>query len=46
MLVDIVPVSSDQPVGVDQEQLFEEEEQQPLSKEGKWLLPMHIFCPI
>jgi hypothetical protein len=26
VLVDIVPVSSEQPVGVDQEQIFEEEE--------------------
>ena len=42
MLIDVVPVSSEQPVEVDQEQLFEEEEQQPLSKEGKWLLPLHI----
>jgi hypothetical protein len=36
VLVDIVPVSSEQPVGVDQEQVFEEEEPQCLSKEGKW----------
>jgi hypothetical protein len=33
VLVDIVPVSSEQPVGVDQEQVFEEEEPQCLSKE-------------
>jgi hypothetical protein len=47
MLVDIVPVSSEQPVGVDQEQVFEEEEPQCLSKEGKWTLPLHILlCPI
>jgi hypothetical protein len=34
-----VPVSSEQPVGVDQEQVFEEEEPQCLSKEGKWPSP-------
>jgi hypothetical protein len=39
MLVDIVPVSSKQPVEVDQEQVFEEEEPQCLSKEGKWSSP-------
>jgi hypothetical protein len=39
VLVDIVPVSSDQQVGVYQEQVFEEEEPQCLSKEGKWLSP-------
>jgi hypothetical protein len=36
VLVDIVPVSSEQPVEADQEQVFEEEEPQCLSKEGKW----------
>jgi hypothetical protein len=36
VLVDIVPVSSEQPVGADQEQVFEEEEPPCLSKEGKW----------
>jgi hypothetical protein len=40
VLVDIVPVSSEQPVGVDQEQVFEEEELQCLSKEGKWTSPL------
>jgi hypothetical protein len=40
VLVDIVPVSSEQPVGVDQNQVFEEEEEpQCLSKEGKWTSP-------
>jgi hypothetical protein len=39
VLVGIVPVSSEQPVGVDQEQVFEEEEPQCLSKEGKWTSP-------
>jgi hypothetical protein len=39
VLVDIVPVLSEQPVGVDQEQVFEEEEPQCLSKEGKWTSP-------
>jgi hypothetical protein len=47
VLVDIVPVSSEQPVGVDQEQVFEEEEPQCLSKEGKWTYPpvYSIFVP-
>ena len=36
VLVDIVPVSTEQPIGVDQEQLFEEEEDQFLVEEGKW----------
>jgi hypothetical protein len=39
VLIDIVPVSSEQPVGADQEQVFEEEEPQCLSKEGKWTSP-------
>jgi hypothetical protein len=39
VLVDIVPVSSEQPVGADQEQVFEEEEPQCLSKECKWTSP-------
>jgi hypothetical protein len=39
VLVDIVPVLSEQPVGVDQEQVFEEEEPLCLSKEGKWTSP-------
>jgi hypothetical protein len=39
LLVDIVPVSSEQPVEVDQEQVSEEEEHQCLSKEGKWTSP-------
>jgi hypothetical protein len=40
VLVDIVPVSSEQLVGADQEQVFEEEEEpQCLSKEGKWTSP-------
>jgi hypothetical protein len=38
VLVDIVLVSSEQPIGVDQEQVFEEE-LQCLSMEGKWLSP-------
>jgi hypothetical protein len=46
VLVDIVPVSSEQPVGVDQEQVFEEE-LQCLSKEVKWTSPpaYSIFVP-
>jgi hypothetical protein len=43
VLVDIVPVSGEQPVEVDQEQVFEEEELQCLSKEGKWTSPPCIF---
>jgi hypothetical protein len=39
VLIDIVPVSSEQLVGADQEQVFEEEEPQCLSKEGKWTSP-------
>jgi hypothetical protein len=39
VLVDTVPVSSEQPIEVDQEQVFEEEEPQCLSKEGKWTSP-------
>jgi hypothetical protein len=39
VLVDNVPVSSEQPVKADQEQVFEEEEPQYLSKEGKWSSP-------
>jgi hypothetical protein len=35
VLVGIVPVSSEQPDEVDQEQVFEEQPQ-CLSKEGKW----------
>jgi hypothetical protein len=40
VLIDIVPVSSEQPVEADQEQAFEEEPQR-LSKEGKWPSPLH-----
>jgi hypothetical protein len=45
-------VSSEQPVGADQEQVFEEEEPQCLSKEGKWTSPTaysilsHTTCMI
>jgi hypothetical protein len=47
VLIDIVPVSSEQLVGVEQEQVFEEEEPQCLSKEGKWISPpaYSIFVP-
>jgi hypothetical protein len=42
-----VPVSSEQPIEVDQQQVFKEEEPQRLSKEGKWTsLPAYsIFFP-
>jgi hypothetical protein len=33
---DIVPVSTEQPLGVDQEQLFEEEENFVVVEEGNW----------
>jgi hypothetical protein len=48
VLVDIVPVSSEQPVDVDKEQVFEEEEPYCLSKEGKWFSPpcMILFYPM
>jgi hypothetical protein len=39
VLVYIVAVSSEQPVEADQEQVFEKEEPQCLSKEGKWSSP-------
>jgi hypothetical protein len=46
VLVDIVPVSSEQSDGADQEQVIEEE-LQCLSKEGKWTTPpaYSIFVP-
>jgi hypothetical protein len=46
-LVNIVLVSTEQLVGADQEQMFEEEEPQCLSKEGKWTSPpaYSIFVP-
>jgi hypothetical protein len=40
VLVDIVLVSSEQPVVADQEKVFEKEEPQCLSKEGKWSSPL------
>ena len=48
VLVDIVPVSTELPVGVDQEQLLEEEESEFLDEEGKWSSPpaYSIFGPI
>jgi hypothetical protein len=40
VIIDIVPVSTEQPLGVDQEQLFEEEEEDfLLVEEGKWSSP-------
>jgi hypothetical protein len=38
-IVDIVPVSTEQPLEVDQEQLFEEEEDFAVAEEGKWSSP-------
>jgi hypothetical protein len=38
-IVDIVPVSTEQPLGVDQDPLFEEEEDFAVVEEGKWSSP-------
>jgi hypothetical protein len=38
-IVDIVPVSTEPPLGDDQEQLFEEEEVFDVAEEGKWSSP-------
>jgi hypothetical protein len=40
VIVDIVPISTEQPLGVDQEQLFEEEEDFSVVEEGKWSSPL------
>jgi hypothetical protein len=47
-IVDIVPVWTKQPLGVDQDPLFEEEEDFAVVDEGKWSSPpaCSIFCPI
>jgi hypothetical protein len=42
-IVDIVPVSSEPPLGDDQEQLFEEEEVFAVVEEGKWSSPPACF---
>jgi hypothetical protein len=39
-IVDIVPVSTEQPLEDDQEQLFEEEEDFAVVEEGKWSSPL------
>jgi hypothetical protein len=46
-IVDIVPVSTKQPLGEDQEQLFKEEEDFVVVEEGKWSSPppCSIFVP-
>jgi hypothetical protein len=38
-IVDIVPVSTKPPLGDDQEQLFEEEDDFAVIEEGKWSSP-------
>jgi hypothetical protein len=38
-IVDIVPVSTEPPLGDDQEQLFEEEKDFAVVEEGKWSSP-------
>jgi hypothetical protein len=43
VIVDIVSVSTEQPLGVDQEQLFEEEEDFLVVEEGKWSSPSAKF---
>jgi hypothetical protein len=43
LCVDIVPVSSELPVGDDQEELIYEEEDTQLVEEGKWVFPLCIF---
>jgi hypothetical protein len=43
VIVDIVPVLTEQPLGVDQEQLFEEEEDFLVVEEGKWSPPCIIL---
>jgi hypothetical protein len=47
-IVDIVPVSIEQPLGDDQEQLFEEVGDFAVAEEGKWSSPpaYFILCPI
>jgi hypothetical protein len=42
-IVDIVPVSTEQPIRVDQERLFEEEEDFAIVEEGKWSSPPCMF---
>jgi hypothetical protein len=39
VFVDIVSVSTEEPVGVDREQFFEEEQSKFLGEEGKWTSP-------
>jgi hypothetical protein len=39
-IVDIVTVSTEQPLGVDQDPLFEEEEDFAVVEEGKWSSPL------
>jgi hypothetical protein len=43
VIIDIVPVSTKQPLGVDQEQIFEEEQDFFVVEEGKWSSPPCIF---
>jgi hypothetical protein len=38
-IVDIMPVSTEQPLGDDEEQLFEEDEDFAVVEEGKWSSP-------
>jgi hypothetical protein len=42
-IIDIVPVSTEQPLEVDQEQLFKEEEDFAVVEEGKWSSPLHVL---
>jgi hypothetical protein len=38
-----VPVSTEPPLGDNQEQLFEEEEVFAVAEEGKWSSPLHVL---
>jgi hypothetical protein len=41
-IVDVMPVSTEQPLGVDQDQLFEEEDF-VVVEEGNWSSPLCMF---
>jgi hypothetical protein len=47
LCIDIVPVSSEHPIGDYQEEPVYEEEDNQFEEEGKWISPLHIlFEPI
>jgi hypothetical protein len=43
LCVDIVPVSSEHPIGDDQEEPIYKEENTQFIEEGKWIFPLYIF---